>query len=60
MVSVILCIFTQRKKRNIMKKLIKFIELIWLFIKLPFNITNGQKKHAYREIKTLMVSVNLL
>ena len=43
-----------------MSKLKNIIELVWLFIKLPFRVTNGYKKHAYREIKTLMVSVNLL
>jgi len=43
-----------------MKKLQQILELIWLFIKLPFEISNGHKKHAYKEIKTLMVSANLL
>lgn len=43
-----------------MKTFIKLIELVWLFIKLPFNITNGHKKEAYKKIKTVMISVNLL
>ena len=43
-----------------MKKITQILELIWLFIKLPFEISNGQKKRAYQKIKTLMVSANLL
>ena len=43
-----------------MEKLKKIAALVWLLVKLPFNITNGYKKHAYKEIKSQMVSVNLL
>jgi len=43
-----------------MKKFKQLLELIWLFIQLPFKITNGYKKHAYKEIKALMISANLL
>ncbi len=43
-----------------MKKTLQLLELIWLFIKLPFDISNGNKKHAYKEIKTHMISANLL
>jgi len=43
-----------------MKRILQILQLIWLFIKLPFKITNGYQKKAYREIKMLMVSANLL
>jgi len=43
-----------------MKKTLQFLQLIWLLIKLPFKISNGYKKRAYKEIKTLMISANLL
>ena len=44
-----------------MKKLLQFIELIWLLITLPFGISiNGKKKQAYKKIKQQMISLNLL
>ncbi|WP_408032310.1 hypothetical protein [Tenacibaculum xiamenense] len=43
-----------------MKKLLQFFELIRLLILLPFKISNGKKKQAYKKIKQQMISVNLL
>jgi hypothetical protein len=43
-----------------MRKLLQIGKLILLFIELPFQISNGHKKRAYRKIKELMVSANLL
>lgn len=43
-----------------MIKLKKFFELLAMLIMLPFNISKGQKKKAYKKIKQQMVSVNLL
>ncbi len=43
-----------------MKKLLLILELIRLLILLPFEISNGRKKHAYQKIKRQMMSVNLL
>lgn len=43
-----------------MRKLLQVFELIRLIILLPFKISNGKKKQAYKKIKQQMISVNLL
>ncbi len=43
-----------------MRKLLQIGQLIVLFIELPFQISNGHKKKAYKKIKQLMISANLL
>lgn len=43
-----------------MRKLLKILELLKLIFLLPFEISNGSKKRAYRKIKQLMISANLL
>jgi len=43
-----------------MRKFKQILELIWMLVKLPFQISNGNQKQAYRNIKTQMISVNLL
>ncbi|MEX6626344.1 hypothetical protein PG913_02295 [Tenacibaculum pacificus] len=43
-----------------MKKIIQFLELLWLLIVLPLEVSNGSKKGAYQKIKRQMILVNLL
>lgn len=45
---------------KIMKKISQLLELIGLIISLPFKISNGQKKRAYREIKKQLISTKLI
>ena len=43
-----------------MRKLLQVGRIVALFIGLPFQISNGNKKRAYKKIKQLMISANLL
>ncbi|WP_262502088.1 hypothetical protein [Polaribacter vadi] len=43
-----------------MEKVLKILKIVHLFIKLPFDISNGYKKRASLKIKKLMISANLL
>lgn len=43
-----------------MRKLLQIGQIMVLFVQLPFEISNGNKKRAYKKIKQLMVSANLL
>jgi len=43
-----------------MKKAFKILKIVQLFLKLPFDISNGSKKRASLKIKKLMISANLL
>tara|TARA_B110000046_G_scaffold185611_1_gene228087 strand:+ start:6924 stop:7127 length:204 start_codon:yes stop_codon:yes gene_type:complete len=43
-----------------MKRTLKMLKIIQLFIFLPFEISNGSKKRAYIRIKKMMISANLL
>jgi len=43
-----------------MKKLLSILKVLQLLLVLPFSISNGSKKRAYRKIKKLMIQANLL
>lgn len=43
-----------------MKKLLRLVEVVGLFVQLPFRLYKGQKKEAYKQIKESMISANLL
>lgn len=43
-----------------MRKLLQILELLWLLILLPFQLSNGHKKRAYQKIKRVMMAANLL
>ncbi len=43
-----------------MRKLLQIGHIVVLFIELPFQISKGHKKRAYKKIKQLMISANLL
>lgn len=43
-----------------MKKLFKILKIVQLFLRLPFDISNGSKKKASLKIKKMMISANLL
>jgi len=43
-----------------MKKTLQILNVIRLFILLPFSIVQGSKKKAYRRIKKTMIASNLL
>ena len=43
-----------------MEKVLKILKIVHLFIKLPFDISNGYKKRASLKIKKLMISAKLL
>ncbi|TVZ56720.1 hypothetical protein OD91_2017 [Lutibacter sp. Hel_I_33_5] len=43
-----------------MKRVLQILKIIQLFIFLPFEISKGSKKRAYREIKKMMIAANLL
>ncbi len=43
-----------------MKKTLQILNIIWLFILLPFSVVKGSKKKAYRRIKRTMIAANLL
>lgn len=43
-----------------MNRIFKILKLIQLFLRLPFDISNGAKKRASIRIKTLMISAKLL
>lgn len=43
-----------------MKKTLQILNVIRLFILLPFSIVQGSEKKAYRRIKKTMIAANLL
>ncbi|WP_418645889.1 hypothetical protein [Tenacibaculum insulae] len=43
-----------------MEKTLQFLNLFKMLVLLPFNVSNGYKKRAYKEIKKQMMLVNLL
>ena len=43
-----------------MKRLVQITKIIQLFLKLPFDISNGSKRKASQRIKKLMISARLL
>jgi hypothetical protein len=49
-----------KEKFIAMKRTLKVIKIIQLFIFLPFEISKGSKKKAYIRIKKKMISADLL
>jgi len=43
-----------------MKQIFQIFKIFRLLILLPFEISKGSKKRAYRKIKMLMITANLL
>ena len=43
-----------------MKKLVQVLNVLKLFVLLPYEISKGSKKRAYMRIKQSMLSANLL
>ncbi len=43
-----------------MKKIFKILKIIQLFLKLPFEISNGSQKRASVRIKKMIISARLL
>lgn len=43
-----------------MKKLLHFFELLRLLVVLPFEVSDGKKKHTYKKIKQILISIKLI
>ncbi|MDX6747414.1 hypothetical protein SHK09_11470 [Polaribacter sp. PL03] len=43
-----------------MKRILRLLKIVQLFVLLPFEISNGSKRRAYMRIKKMMIAANIL